>query len=136
MIQFVSDLHIYVVDPPLTTGTAKLAIATTDGAVLTLDVLRRANLAEGTWDLELGELQPVITADGRVMTALQFVEVDSTVLLVWAKSGSVHFKHPSWPSPKMVRLRRVGNWAGCNALGTCVGELCRPPSSADSQASM
>jgi hypothetical protein len=39
--------------------------------------------------------------------------------LFWTKPGSAHF-HSNGVT-KNVRLGQVGNWAGCNALGVCVG---------------
>ena len=57
-------------------------------------------------------------------------ELTSQGILVWTKPGSVHLwngddddddkKYP-WTGVQIIVLERVGNWAGCNALGACVG---------------
>jgi hypothetical protein len=68
--------------------------------------------------------------DGRQVTAVQWIEVSSPApsshddltyqgTLFWTKPGSAHF-HSNGVT-KSVRLGQVGNWAGCNALGVCVG---------------
>lgn len=40
-----------------------------------LPVTRRASPAEGTFSIELGELRPVVPADERVLTAIQWIDV-------------------------------------------------------------
>lgn len=49
-------------------------------------------------------------------------------LLVWTKSKSVHLYNEhlrngyKWTGVKMLKLERVGGWAGANALNSCVGQ--------------
>jgi hypothetical protein len=67
--------------------------------------------------------------DGRQVTAVQWIEVGVLLqflqhltyqgTLFWTKPGSAHFNTSQ--GLKNVRFSQVGNWAGCNALGVCVG---------------
>lgn len=116
-------------DPGLTPGVAQLAAATTDGAVNIIPVTRRADAESGTWDVTVGGVQTVFAADKRTVNTIKWITVSSCLgtqltqndTLVWTKPGSVSIWSTSWNAPKTVRLERVGNWAGCNALGQAMG---------------
>jgi hypothetical protein len=51
-------------------------------------------------------------------------------ILVWTKPGSVHLWSDKrddkvhWEGVRVLRLERVGNWAGANGIGPAVGEHC------------
>lgn len=127
-------------------GVAQLAAATSDGAIYILPVTRNADPESGTWDLTVGSLQTVLTADKRAVNTIKWIKVGTgrdnadaqDDALVWTKPGTVSSWSMAWDAPKTVRLERVGNWAGCNALGQAIGEctlhallthrhpLCRP----------
>lgn len=112
----------------LTSGFASLAIAATDGSVSTVEVRRRA--VDGTWDLHVGEPHEIVPAKKRLVTYIQWVKTGypnnpapQEDMLVWAKPGTVHLATKQ--GVQNIRLQRVGNWAGCNALDPCIGELMR-----------
>lgn len=62
----------------LTPGVSQLALAGTDGSVLTLAVKRIAVQSDGqapTWKLELGEPSVISPADRRTITAIKWLTV-------------------------------------------------------------
>lgn len=110
----------------LTAGFASLALATTDGSVLTVNVRRRAE--DGKWGLQVDDPHEIVPANKRLATFIQWAKTgfpDSPSpqedMLVWTKPGTVHLA--SKQGVQNVRLQRVGNWAGCNALDPCIGKL-------------
>ncbi|GMK54303.1 hypothetical protein CspeluHIS016_0108890 [Cutaneotrichosporon spelunceum] len=96
------------------TCVAQLAAATSDGGVYVLPVTRKAYAESGTWDLTVGSFSTVVPPDKRTVNAMKWITNDA---LVMTKPGTVSIWSTSEDAPKTIRLERVGNWAGCNALG-------------------
>ncbi|BEI87844.1 uncharacterized protein CcaverHIS019_0105620 [Cutaneotrichosporon cavernicola] len=96
------------------TCVAQLAAATSDGGVCVLAVTRKAYARSGTWDLTVGSFSTVVQPDKRTVNAMKWITDDT---LVMTKPGTVSIWSTSGDAPKTIRLERVGNWAGCNALG-------------------
>nr|WVH01928.1 general transcription factor 3C polypeptide 4 [Naematelia aurantialba] len=102
------------------TSRCLLAISLTDGSLSALPV-DRITTAKG-FHVKFGNLQHMWKPDKRDVTALQYAEG----IFVWTKPGSVHLwaDHTSntrWNGVKSIRLRRIGNWAGANAILPCIG---------------
>jgi general transcription factor 3C protein 4 len=127
---------------------SKLAMATSDGLVTLLDVLRTPVLGHSgdvSWSLEAHKATIAGQSDRRNITSLYWhdsgvsgpsaqcdtrgIEAESMLkgLLVWTKSGSVSLCRDqaissNWIGIRELRLRKVGNWAGANSINNCVGE--------------
>lgn len=109
----------------LTSGFASLALAATDGSISTVNVRRSA--VEGKWDIQVEDPHQVVPADKRLATFIKWVKTGypnnpapQENMLVWCRPGTVHMATHKGIAD--VRLQRVGNWAGCNALDPCIGE--------------
>lgn len=102
-----------------------MALAATDGSISTVNVRRSA--VEGKWDIEVEDPHQVAPPNKRLTTYIKWVKTGyannpapQENMLVWCRPGTVHMATQKGLTD--VRLQRVGNWAGCNALDPCIGE--------------
>lgn len=109
----------------LMSGFASLALAATDGSIFTVNVKR--SIVEGKWDIEVEDPHEVVSANRRPATCIKWVKTGypnnpapQENMLVWCRPGTVHLATQKGIAD--IRLKRVGNWAGCNALDPCIGE--------------
>ncbi|WWC94150.1 hypothetical protein V866_000989 [Kwoniella sp. B9012] len=109
------------------TCEAHLALALTNGSVEVLIVQRRAQIDQADpkkWALEIqAPIVMIDRGDKRHITSIKWID-DA---LIWTKSGTIHIFAPEgnqtvhWSGTVSLRLDRVGNWAGANGLGPCIG---------------
>nr|XP_018263108.1 uncharacterized protein I303_04599 [Kwoniella dejecticola CBS 10117]OBR85266.1 hypothetical protein I303_04599 [Kwoniella dejecticola CBS 10117] len=108
------------------TCEAHLAMSLTDGSIRLVSVRRNAETdtsGQKVWELRIQDLWIIDKGDKRHISSVRWIED----VLIWTKSGTVHLYAPEengtvqWNGIVNLRLERVGNWAGANALGPCVG---------------
>ncbi|RSH87360.1 hypothetical protein EHS25_003269 [Saitozyma podzolica] len=104
------------------TCEAELAIAASDGSV-SLMTARQLAVSGRSWRPAARPPKVIDAGDGRGVTALTWIKG----ILVWTKPGSVHLWSDKrddkvhWEGVRVLRLERVGNWAGANGIGPAVG---------------
>lgn len=124
-------------------GEARLAFSTSTGVVGFIPVRQAVSTtSDGKKYLETfgGQIRTIDQGDKRQVAALSWLDAshlprqrddfadDAQGVLVWTKPGSVHLWNErqarvNGSGVSTIRLDKVGNWAGCNGLGPCVGEF-------------
>ncbi|WVW83875.1 hypothetical protein I302_105897 [Kwoniella bestiolae CBS 10118] len=108
------------------TCEAHLALTLTDGSVRVVSVQRKAEIDPShpkAWSLDVQPALMIDRGDERHIGSIKWIDD----VLVWTKSGSVHIFAPEgnqtvqWNGIVSLKLERVGNWAGANGIGPCIG---------------